>query len=117
MNYASKLSECHLWQFCIVKCDVQEVLQRHTFFPVSIKQRKKVLINYYRILIGKPERKRPVGRTRCRTEDTNKINVMAVVFRGVDWIHLAHDWDWCWVLVNVAMNVYVPYNVGHLLTG
>jgi len=45
----------------------------------------------YRVLVGKPEGKRPLGRTRRRWEDNIKMNLLEVGCGGMDWIELAQD--------------------------
>jgi hypothetical protein len=45
----------------------------------------------YRILVGKPEEKRPLGRPTCRWEDNIKMDLQDVGCGGVDWIGLAQD--------------------------
>jgi hypothetical protein len=45
--------------------------------------------NAYRILVGKPEGRRPLGRPRCRWLDNNKIDVREIGWDGMDWIYLA----------------------------
>jgi hypothetical protein len=45
----------------------------------------------HRDLVGKPEGKMPFGRTRRRWEDTIKMDLQEVVFRGMDWIDLAQN--------------------------
>jgi len=62
----------------------------------------------YRVLVGKPEGKRPFGRPRCRWEDNIKMNLQEVGCEGMDWIELAQDRDRWWALVNVVMNLRVP---------
>jgi hypothetical protein len=47
----------------------------------------------YRILVGKPEGKRPLGRPRCRWVDNSKTNLREIGWGGMDWIHLAQDRD------------------------
>jgi hypothetical protein len=47
----------------------------------------------YRVLVGKPEVKRPQGRPRCRWKDNNKMDHREVGCRGMDWIELAEDRD------------------------
>jgi hypothetical protein len=47
----------------------------------------------YRVLVGKPRGKRPLGRPRCRWEYNNKMNLKEVGCRGMDWIELAQDRD------------------------
>ena len=62
----------------------------------------------YRVLVGKPEGKRPLGRTRGRWEDNIKINLKEVGCGGMDWIELAQDRDSWWALANAVMNIRVP---------
>ena len=62
----------------------------------------------YRILVGKLEGKRPLGRPRCRWEDNIKMDLLEVVCGGVDWIELAQDKDRWRALVNAVMNLRVP---------
>jgi hypothetical protein len=45
----------------------------------------------YKVLVGKPEGKRPLGRPRRRWEDVIRMNLMEIGFGGVDWIRLAQD--------------------------
>jgi hypothetical protein len=47
----------------------------------------------YRILVGKPERKRSLGRRRRRWEDNMKMDLREIEWGGVDWIDLAEDRD------------------------
>ena len=70
----------------------------------------------YRVLVGKPEGKRPLGRPRRRWENNIKIDLQEVGCGGVDWIDLAQDRDRWRALVNAVMNLWVPYNAGNLLT-
>ena len=62
----------------------------------------------YRVLVGKAEGKRPLGRPRCRWEDNIKMDLQAVGCEGVDWIELAEDRDRWRALVNAVMNLRVP---------
>jgi hypothetical protein len=62
----------------------------------------------YRVLVGKPEGKRPLGRPRRRREDNIKMNFQEVGCEGMYWINLAQDRDRWWALVNAAMNLGVP---------
>jgi hypothetical protein len=59
--------------------------------------------NAYRILVGKPEGKRPLGRPRCRWEDNIRIYLREIGWGGMDWIHLAQDRDQWRALVNTVM--------------
>jgi len=62
----------------------------------------------YRVWVGKPDRKRPLRRSRHRWEDNIKMELQEVGCGGMDWIDLAHDRDRWWALVNVIMNLQVP---------
>jgi len=62
----------------------------------------------YRILVGKPEGKRPLGRPRSGWEDNIKIDIQEMECGGMDWIDLAHDRNTWRVLVNAVMNLRVP---------
>jgi hypothetical protein len=62
----------------------------------------------YRILVGKPEGKRPMGRPRRRWEDNIKANLQEVGYGGMDWSELAQDREVWRALVNGVMNIRVP---------
>jgi hypothetical protein len=64
--------------------------------------------NAYRILVGKPEGKRPLGRPRHRLEDNIRKNIKEIRWGGMDWIDLAQDRDQWRAFVNTAMNVWDP---------
>jgi hypothetical protein len=70
----------------------------------------------YRIMVGKPEGKKPLGRLRLEWEDGIKNDFQDVGCLDVDWIDLAQDRDRWRALVNVAMNFRVPCNAGDFLT-
>jgi hypothetical protein len=63
--------------------------------------------NAYRLLVGKPEGRRLLGRARRRWLDTIIMNLVEVGWGDVDWIGLAHDRDKWTALVNAAMNLRV----------
>jgi hypothetical protein len=60
--------------------------------------------NAYRILVGKPEGKRPQGRPRHRWVDNIKIYRREIEWVGMHWIGLAQDRNQWWALVNTVMN-------------
>jgi hypothetical protein len=62
----------------------------------------------YRVLVGKPEGKRPLGRPRPRWEDNINMYLQEVGCGGMNWIELAQDRDWWRALLNAAMNLRVP---------
>jgi hypothetical protein len=61
-----------------------------------------------RLLVGKPERKRPLGRPRRMWMDNVKMDLLEIGRGDVDWIGLAQDGDKCRALVNAVMNLLVP---------
>ena len=61
----------------------------------------------YRVLVGKPEGKRPLGRPRGRWEDNIKMVLQEVGCEGMDWIELAQDRDRWRVLVSAVINLQV----------
>ena len=62
----------------------------------------------YKVLVGKPEGNRLLGRTRSRWEDNIKMDLQEVGCGGMDWIDLARDRDRWRALVNAVMNLRVP---------
>jgi len=62
----------------------------------------------YRVLVEKPEGKRPLGRPRYRWEDSIRMDLQEVGCGSMNWIKLAQDSDRWWALVNVVMNLQVP---------
>ena len=61
----------------------------------------------HRVLVGKPEGKRPWGRPRCRWEDNIKMDLQEVGGGGGHWMELAQDRDRWRALVNTVMNFRV----------
>jgi hypothetical protein len=62
----------------------------------------------YRVLVGKPEGKKPLGRRRRRWEENIKMDLQEVEYWGMAWTELAHDRDRWRALFNVVMNLRVP---------
>jgi hypothetical protein len=62
----------------------------------------------YRVLVGRPEWKRPLGRPRCRWEDNIKIDLREIGIEGANWIRLAQDRVQWRAFVNMVMNLRVP---------
>jgi hypothetical protein len=64
--------------------------------------------NAYRLLVGNPEGKKPLGRPRSRLVDNIRMDLREVGWGDVDWIGLAQDRDRWRALVNSALNLRVP---------
>jgi hypothetical protein len=62
----------------------------------------------YRMLVGKPEGKRPLGRPKHRWENNIKMDLQEGGCGGMGWIELAQDRDTWWAFVNAVMNLRVP---------
>jgi hypothetical protein len=62
----------------------------------------------HRVLVGKPEGKKPLGRPRRRWEDNIKMDLQEIGCGGMDWLELAQDRDRWRSLVNTVMNLRVP---------
>jgi hypothetical protein len=66
-----------------------------------------VILTAYRILVGRPEGRRPLGRPRRKWEDNIKMDVQEVGWGGVDWIDMVQDRDRWRAVVNAVMNLRV----------
>jgi hypothetical protein len=64
--------------------------------------------NAYRILVGKPERKRLLGRPRCRWVNNTKMDLREIGWGDMDWIYLAEDRDQWRALENLLMDLLGP---------
>jgi hypothetical protein len=62
----------------------------------------------YKALLGKPERKRPLGRPRRRWKVNIRMYLMEIGWEGGDWMHLAQDRDQWRAAVHMVMNLLVP---------
>jgi len=70
----------------------------------------------YRVLLGKPEGRRPLGRPRRRWVDNIRMDLQEVGCGPMDWIGLAQDRDRWRTIVSAVMNLRVPLNAGDFLT-
>jgi hypothetical protein len=61
-----------------------------------------------RVLVGRPEGKRPLGRPWHRWEDNIKLDLREIGIDGANWIQLAQDGVQWWAFVNIVMNLQVP---------
>jgi hypothetical protein len=61
----------------------------------------------YKVLVGKPEGKRPLGRPRRRWEDGIRMDLMEIGLEGVDWIRLSQDRDRWRAVVSAVMSLRV----------
>jgi hypothetical protein len=64
--------------------------------------------NAYKLLVGKPKGKRPLGRPRCRWVDNTRMDLGEVGWGDVDWIGMAKDRNRWRALVNSVLNLRVP---------
>jgi hypothetical protein len=64
--------------------------------------------NSYKVFIGKPEEKRPLGRSILRWDDNIRIDLMKIRWEGIALVHLAQERDQWWAPVNIVMNLKVP---------
>jgi hypothetical protein len=62
----------------------------------------------YRVLVGRPESKRPLGRPRRRWEDNIKMDLREIGMEGANWIRLAQDRVRWRAFVNTVMNLRIP---------
>jgi hypothetical protein len=88
------------------------------FHLILIKSRKMRWVGHvtrmgegrgvYKVLVGRPECKRPLGRPRRRGEDNIKMDVRETVIDGANWIRLAQERVRWRAFVNTVMNLWVP---------
>jgi len=62
----------------------------------------------YKVLVGKPDGKRPLGKPRHRWEDNIKMDLQEVGYGGMDWIDVAQDRDRWRAFVNAVMSIRIP---------
>jgi len=80
----------------------------HTLFGTCNISKMGQERGVYRVLVGKPEGKRPLGRPRCRWEGNIKMDLQVVGGGCGDWMELAQDRDRWRALVSTVMNFRVP---------
>jgi hypothetical protein len=68
----------------------------------------------YKVLVGKPEGKRPIGRPRRRWEDEIRMDIREIGLGGVDWSRLAQDRERWRAVVSAVMNLRVLVSLGSL---
>jgi hypothetical protein len=71
------------------------------FLTIGLRKQGRTV---YRVLMGKPEGKRPLERPRHRWEDGIKVDLGEIGWGGVEWIHLTQDKDRWRAVVNAVMN-------------
>jgi hypothetical protein len=70
----------------------------------------------YRVLVGKPEGRRLLGRSRSRWKDNIKMDLQEMRCGGMNWTDVAQDRDRWRAVVIVVMNLRVPLNAGKFLS-
>jgi hypothetical protein len=99
------------WAGNVALCEIREI---HMVFWLE-KLRGRDHLEDLGILVGKAERKRPLGRPRCRWEDNIKMNLKEIEWEGMDWMHVAQQWDQWQAFGNTVMNLCVLERVGNFL--
>ena len=92
-----------LYFSCNIVRVIKSRIMRWAGYIALVGERRGV----YRILVGKPEGKKPLGRPRRRWEDDIKVDLQEVGCGGVDWFELAQGRDGWREFVNVVMNLRV----------
>jgi hypothetical protein len=88
------------------------VKHRDNFIFTLINQARDANIfnirGFYRVLVGRPEGKTPLGRPRRRWQDNIKLDLREIGFDGTNWIRLAQDRVQWRAFVNTTMNLRFP---------
>jgi hypothetical protein len=90
-----------------MKTTVGEIFFFYTYIYIHVARIGEKR-NAYRILVGKPEGRRPLGRPRRRWVDNIKVDLREIGWDVMDWIDLVQDRDQWRALVNTVMNLRVP---------
>ena len=116
--YANIELHFHVFRIVLVSiCDIK-ILNSILQLLVSSLDMWRVWVRRrgYRVFVGKPEGKRPLGRPRRRWVDNIRMDLQEVGCGHVDWIGLAQYRDRWRTLVSAVMNLRVPRNAGNFLT-
>ena len=93
-----------MWHCSYRHCVIAEGMARWAGHVVRMGEKRGVS----RVLVEKPERKRPLGRPRRRWEDNIKMDLQELGCGSMDWIELVQVRDRWWAFLNVVMNLRVP---------
>ena len=92
---------------CILHLTIRNLKSRQLRWTAHVAYMEQSR-NAYRISVGKPEEKRPLGRPGRSWEDNIKINLSEVGCVPGDWIDTAQDRDQWWAYVSAVINLRVP---------
>ena len=109
----SKMSDEYCAQFrmnlCVMWNEIRHTSKRPASALLNYRYWNLILVKgVYRVLVGKPEGKRPLGRPRRRWEDNIRMDLEEVGLGYEDWIGLAQDRDRWRMLVSAVRNLRVP---------
>jgi hypothetical protein len=95
--------ELHVYSFQNIIRQIKSSRIRYVGHVVCMGQERKL----YKVLMGRPEGKRPLGRLRQRWENGIKMDLRMTGWESVEWIHLAQDRDQKQACANTAMNLQI----------
>ena len=104
--------KCVFWVSLQILSEIFFILRRIKWDMIGMGEERGV----YKVLVGKPEGMRPLGRPRRRWVDNIRMDLQEVGCGYMDWIGLAQDRDRWRTLVSAAMNLRVPWNAENFLT-
>jgi hypothetical protein len=102
------LYECETWSLKLREEHRLRVFENRVLRRKFGPRRDDVTGDWMKLLVGKPEGKKPLGRPRRRWVDRIKIDLKEIGWDGMDWVELAQDRDQWRALVNTMMNLRVP---------